>query len=280
MRFALLALVACGGAPLPTTQSFTLLEPGAEPRSVVRYETEPGTARNAFTYKQRTTTKYENTVMEEGRTDIDLPAIRAISFVTATGVSPAGDADLNIVVADAHVLDDVVDPRMRTVARRAAREMHGKRSQLTRASSGQLMNVEAPDGLEDVIRASALVFPHEPIGIGARWSRTTSIEVNKVRWYETTTFTLRDRTSDSVTIDVASEFRAGDQALHAEPNATTRLTGGTGRGSGHFVIPLRGLAVRGKADETRTMKVLITRGHTRIAAEITSELFLSYDAAQ
>jgi len=280
MRYALLALAACGGAtPLPTGPAFALLEVGAQPRSVVRYDTTPdATERVAVTFKVRSTTKVENTVMEEGRLDVDLPGIRAMCVLTATAVSPVGDVDIRLVVEDANVLDDVVEPRARAVVAKVAEDLRGKRATVSRASSGDLTNIEVPEALDYIVRASALSFPQEPIGIGARWSRTSTIVVEKVQWYQTTTFTLRDRTSDTVTIDVATELRAGTQALHAEPNATTRLTGGTGRGSAHLVIPLRGLSIRGKADESRTLDVLITRGRTRIEAEITGEQFVSYDS--
>lgn len=280
MRYALLALAACGGTtPVPTGPAFALIEVGAEPRSVVRYDTTPeATERVAVTYKVRTTTKVENTVMEEGTVDVDLPGIRAMCVLSATAVSPVGDVDISLLVEEATVLDDVVDPRARALVTTTAEGLRGKRAKVSRASSGELTNVDVPDGLDYIVRASALSFPEEPIGIGARWSRTSTIVVENVTWYQTTTFTLRDRTSDAVTIDVATELRAREQALHAEPNATTRLTGGTGRGSAHLVIPLRGLSIRGKADESRTLDVLITRGRARIEADVTAEQFVSYDA--
>lgn len=272
---ALLVCVACGGATLaPVVPTFEIHDRGAEPRALLRYEhTANASDRYEATMKVRTTTKFENTVLEEGTSLLDLPAIVARGSMTVTQIAPDGAATIREQIDSTTVLEDVIDRRVRRELVRRTQHLAGTSYVWGRTPQGKLTG--GTNELADAIRLSTPAFPDEPVGVGASWTVSSAYSASGIEWRRATTFTLRDRTNDTVTIDATTALVANDQVVQAEPNATTRLTSGVGNATVHMVIPLRGLVGETSGQESMTMNVLITRGRTRIKAQTTVETIMS-----
>lgn len=267
------AVAACGGAAsLPRTPIVTVTNAGAGARVLLRYEHVAGTAeRVRIAIKLRTRQEYENTVMEQGRRALDFPTLQLTGTLTVTDVAADGSAGLAFTIEDAQVLDDVVDPRMRRALEARTTVLRGTTQRWRRAANGSESHDDVTSELADAMRESGLRFPDVPVGIGATWQVRSAYESNHVRWLSVATFTVRDLTPTTVTIDGAVELRADEQTISAEPNATTVVTSGRGRGSSHAVIALRGVAATGDANRHVELELLVTRKALRVKARTTGE---------
>ncbi len=282
MRWALILSVACGSSlKLPATPQFELTSSGSEPREVLRYQATTNTTDLAeLTLKLRSRTTFENTTLEEGRHDVDFPAVRVRGPMTVTEASPNGDAVITFVVDEVELLDDVVDPRVRTAVVARTEALRGIRTSWRRAPNGLIdpITTSAKDEWRDIaqgLAAASIRFPDEPVGIGATWRISSTFETGEVRGLRVVTYRLRDRADDAVTVDAEVELRAADQALSTEPNATRHLRSARGTGTFHGVVPLRGVIADAQAQESVELDVLITQRHLRVQSKVTIETIFS-----
>lgn len=278
MRWLLVLCVACGGSlKLPVTPQLELTAPGAAPREVIRFAATAGTSERAeITLKLRSRTTFENTVLEQGRQDVDFPAVRVRGPMTVTAASPDGDAAITFVVEESELLDDVVDPAMRPAFAARTEALRGITTSWRRAPTGAITPIasSSKDEWKDIaegLAATAIRFPEGPIGIGATWRISSTFHSGEVRGLRVVTYHLRDRDGDSVTIDAETELQAGDQALSTEPNATRHLRSARGRGTFHGVVPLRGVIADAQAHDSLALDVLITQRRLRVQSTVTIE---------
>ncbi len=282
MRWLLVLCVACGGSlKLPATPQLELTSAGATPRELIRFAATTGTIERAeLTLKLRSRTTFENTVLEEGRQDVDFPAVRVRGPMTVTEASPDGDAAITFVVEQSELLADVVDPAMRPAFVARTEALRGITTSWRRAPSGAITPIASSSkdewrDLADGLAAAAIRFPDEPIGVGATWRISSTFQTGEVRGLRTVTYRLRDRDDDTVTIDAEVELQAGDQALSTEPHATRHLRSARGRGTFHGVVPLRGVIADAQTQESLALDVLITQRHLRVQSRVTIETIFS-----
>ena len=284
MRFvaALVVLVACGGAQTPAAVTpIALLDPGAEPREVLRQQPQLR-AREAVavTTKLRSTGEYTNTVLESARSTLDYPSIVTTEEAIGYSASATSPVVVSAVVSDVHVLDDVVDPRMKAIAQRQAKRLRGTSLSWQLEPSGRTSQIRSSlrDYVPGLLDSWALVpgFPEAAVGIGARWSQTVDTTLGGIRWTQTRTITLTalDDTTASLTIDVNAH--ADSQALRTEPNSSIRLTSGNVHATGDIRVPLHGLMWTGDIHASTELNLRIVKGHLRVtttqAADITTHV--------
>ncbi len=271
-----LLAIACGGARPRAAPVVTVTQVGEEPWSVLRYAHVAGTTeRVELQLKLRTQTLFENTVLEQGRRDVDFPTIQITGPMTITDVAPDGTARIVLTVEDATLLEDVVDPRQRSALKARAAALRGRVFTSKRAVDGSFVSIDGDAAVAEALTANNVRFPDSPVGVGASWQVTSTAISDGIRWRRTVTYRVRDRSETSVTIDADAELRADEQTLNSEPNATTVLKGGTGRGTSHAVIPLRGLAGEAQADHHLEAELLVTRRHVRVHATVKTDSILS-----
>ena len=266
---------------LPATPHLELTSSGAEPREVIRFQATTNTTERAeLTLKLRTRTTFENTVLEQGRTDVDFPAVRVGGPMTVTEASPNGDAAITFVIDEVELLDDVVDPRMRAAMVARTEALRGIQVSWRRAPDGAITPIagSAKEEWQDIaegLAAAAIRFPLEPIGIGATWRVSSTFQAGEVRGLRVVTYHLRDRDDATVTIDAETELRAGDQALSTEPNATKHLRSARGSGTLHGVVALHGVIAESQAQTRLELDVLITQRHLRVQSTVAIETIFS-----
>lgn len=280
------AFVGCGGAQtLPTPGPIAILEPGAEPRQVVRQQPQlhiPEAIDNSM--KLRATGAYTDTTLDTTRSAIDFPTIVWHVTVQANQVDSDGSTRVGGAITNASILDDVVDPRMKPIAAQQAAKLRGVTMSWKLAPDGGSSSIETslrelPPGL---LESWAVVpmFPATPIGIGARWSDTGDISLGGIRWHQTRTFTLTglDDADASLTIDLTAH--ADSQAIRTEPNASIRLTSGGLHVTANVNVPLHGVAWTGDSHGSSELDLLIVQGHLRTSTTQSIEAITTVQRAQ
>ncbi|MDB4956884.1 MAG: hypothetical protein JWO36_4453 [Myxococcales bacterium] len=283
--------LGCGGsqvvkvAPAP---SITMLDPGAEPRQQLRYVlTARAPERMEMTSKLRMKSAITNTVLETQHRNVDFPSETEVGRIEVTSLTPGGDAVVSFEVEDVSVLDDVVDPAVRSAALAAAGSTKGLRASWRMTPSGLISNVvvearnassslrELLPSITESLHAAAVVFPDEAIGIGARWQVISQQVSGTVTWNRTVTYQLKALTDSMATIDAQMVMHAPSQALSVEPNSTTRLTSGTSNATAEVVIPLRGLVPTLTNQGTTELNFSIASSHLRIISTVQMETLSS-----
>jgi len=111
--------VACGGSQhahrATPEESIVLVDAGAEPRQQFRYDlTAHVPERSEVSLKLRTNAAFTNTVLETGHRSVDFPTVRIVIRREVSALAPDSAAEMTSVIEDVTVLDDVVDPTVRT----------------------------------------------------------------------------------------------------------------------------------------------------------------------
>lgn len=279
---AVLAIAGCGGAQSPSTSASPAIvveQVGAEPWHVLRYTLAPGfQQRFELTLKVRAATTLTNTVLEDDKRNLDFPGLVLHMLAKVTSVTPAGDASLTYEIENANVLEDVIDPSLRSIAEREATAIRGARSTATLSANGALSNLHADSGarsqssqrwlteLEVALGNGDVVFPDAPIGVGATWTVTSHPTRRDVHWTRVATYTLRARTETTVDLEATIEMTAGSQALRTEPNASIRLTSARTTSTVHATLPLTKIAGESSSEATAELSYLIVRRHERLSS--------------
>lgn len=269
-----MVLVGCG-ASTPPAPVLRVEAVGSAPQ-LLRFAPRPHVPEHfELVFKQRSRIKTTNTVLEESERLIDLPTVKLIGTLEATRVDATG-ADIELVVADVRVLDDVVDPDVRTRLAAAIPKLVGTRATWHRAPNGveSHHSVTEQTGVLDLddMLPNSWRLPDEPIGVGAKW-HTVGVTGGKIAWQRTASYELVALENRVATLHVHVEMRAESQAMSVEPGATSRLRGGTATAEIEVRVPLDRLVVDGNGIAMTTLDANVTRRDLRIMTSTTIEEF-------
>jgi hypothetical protein len=274
--------LACGGSQKATSRdepvTIDVLDPGAEPHAMLSYEPQLGVSeRVEVQHKLRIGTSLTNTVLENGRSGMDLPTIVSRVRLEARSLAPNGDVTVACEIEDASMLDDVTDAAMRKRVARLLPSLKGARGSWRRSRSGEVHDEKVPSSTNPTVSdsgcsSSRIPFPQVPIGVGARWRARATRTLMGVRWHDDTVYTLRALQGSTASIDFDGTSEAGEQALKVEPRATTTLKQGTGRTAGHAQVSLRRLVATGDLSAVVRTTLLITDHSLSIKAENEAEV--------
>jgi hypothetical protein len=285
---AALVAAACGGAPKPVAPAapatIVVLDPGAEPRQVLRYQFAAGTSeRVELTHKLRTTMRFTDTTLQDSAESVDFPSITFVIRAEVTEIAPDGTAVVGATLEAITVLDDVVDPMVRAQVAAASQQTKGARGTWRRAPSGRVSGVrfEAPAAspaararlakVAEAIERATAGLPGVPIGAGARWRVTDAFSFAGVRWTRTSTYRLKELAGMTARVEADATIVAPPQTLSVEPNATTRLTSARGTVRGEYAVSLRGIGGTGTTSATGEASLSIVRGRARVTATLQTE---------
>lgn len=285
----LVALAACGGsapdakAPL-APPAITVIDPGAEPRQIVRLELVAHAPEQLeITQKMIVRTELENTVLETGHRTRETPTTHTRGHATVENLTPAGDATVVFVLDDTSV-DTDADPQAREMVEGRMKKLVGTRTTWHMAADGtisRLVNAfpaSLPaaarariEALHRAVQNTSVVFPDVPIGIGATWQIAGSERIGGIVWKWTRTCKLLSLVEGVATIDFEVASRADSQALATEPNASIRLTSAATTSSGQAIVPLHGLVPTVTKRTTSELHWRVVDRHTRITSTDKSE---------
>ena len=251
----------------------TLLDPGAEPRILLRFKP-----------LDRSTRAFEIIVQVVTATSVDgvdaspaiMPAIHVACRVTIEHLHDGGSVPFSFAVTDAHLIDSPdVAPDLAQSARQAVRSLTGLSGSGVMSDRGVAREprINTPANADPALAASlqqqvgGLVlasrpFPDAPVGVGARW-RIDSVDLlDGVRSDLVQNCTLTAVDGQRIALRIESSQSASPQPMPgaaAPPGATAWLDEGRVTTETDIALDLAHIAPISEA----TRKVLVFRAHTR-----------------
>jgi hypothetical protein len=237
------------GAPA----TVSLLSPGAEPRTRLRY-------RIAADHKAALTMTMEMSMLPT----MQLPAITLTANVGVTGVAPAGDIayDLAFTGMTAET-GPGMDPSVVAMMQAASSEIVAVKGVavvsdrgLARSTKVDMDSVTDPSlrqtlaSLSSSIENLVLPLPEEPIGVGARWEIRQAVRVNDAHTFQRTECELVSMEAGRATVRLAIEQTAPPQPVTnpmLPPGLKSEILKLTGSGSGSRAIRLDSLVSPGES---------------------------------
>jgi hypothetical protein len=224
-----------------STTQVKLLEPGAEPRKVLRLHPNPGDKQTlAFSMKMAMETK----VGEMETPAMKLPVIKMSLEVTVKGVAENGDITYEMVMGDIGVSDEPgVTPQIAEVMKSAFSGVKGLSGSGTISRSGFSKGFEfkAPpdsnpqarqvvDQMKEFYTELAAPLPEEAVGPGAKWEvkmplKTQGMTIDQTATYEVVSLEGESLTTKSTIVQQAANQKIQNPAMPGIKVDLTKMTG-------------------------------------------------------
>jgi hypothetical protein len=248
---ALTASVARSGAASAVVPKITLVSAGKAPLAPLRLGLSPGIAHGLMEFRQ----EIHQLLDGSPGTDVTTPPIRIPVDASVTAVSAKGDASVSTGYGEATVVDDgSVGADGRAALQSALTGITALTSDatVTPRNLWRDLQVSGAEQLDDNVAPIAdqlgnqlgyfnVVFPLEPVGVGARWRAMSTLTVSGIDVVQTYDYTVRLREASMVTVDVDYVQTAPRQrvSLPGVPKtARVDLTRHRVNGSGTITIDL------------------------------------------
>ena len=207
----------------------TLLESGAEPRTVLRYKFQ---ANRTERMVMQTDMAMAIEIGSLKRPERQLPSTRMTMAIDSKEVSPEGELHYEFTLEQTEVVPNPGDnPLTINAIRKQMHTMLGVRGSATATSRGFStdININIPRGagpkvrqlIDDMKQSMTRMLaplPDEPVGRGAVWQVTTPIETPAMKFTQVATYTLLEIQGDAVKLDV--------QITQSAPPQESRPIGG------------------------------------------------------
>jgi len=268
---------AAGGAPeaKPAVNSGTqdskmqvkLLEPGAEPRKVLRLHPKPGDKQTlALTIKMN----MESKIGEMQTPAMKIPAMKMNLEATVNSVAENGDISYDIAMGDFSVADEPGGTPAVAEAMKAAlagiKGMSGsgmissrgfsKKADFKTPTDSNPQAHQLMDQMKDLYSQFAVSLPDEAVGSGARWEVRLPIKTQGMTIDQTIAYEVVRIEGDSLTAKSTIVQQAANQKVQnpAMPGVKLDLTKMTGRATNELTFDLaKLLPIAGSArDHTET----------------------------
>jgi hypothetical protein len=216
----------------------TLLSPGAEPRAPLRLKPALG----APQVLEMVMRMGMHMAIADQVQDMDLPPISLSMRSTVEGLDKDGSMTVNTVWQGAKVLEggsappEVSDAMVQGFATLQGLAMTQKIDATGRVLSIEIGGDPSPEvaaalsGVQDSMRQSQVYLPAEPVGLGATWKVTVHIVSNGVPVDATTTYTLRDRQGDVLSLGTVIAMTIDTKAMTAGMGASMDRFDASGAG--------------------------------------------------
>jgi hypothetical protein len=236
-----------------------LLEPGSEPRQVLRLHPKAGDQQTlSMTLKMTVGMK----VGEMENPPMKLPGMVMIMEVTVKDVSPEGDISSELVMTDASVSDEPgVMPQVAETMKSSLGNLKGLSGKGLTSNRGMNKGTEinmpagadpqvrqAMDQLKESFANLSSPLPEEAVGAGAKWEVTVPLKSQGMSIDQTTTYELVSLNEDTLNTKVSINQTAPKQKVQspAMPNMKLDLLKMSGTGTGEVsrnlgqLLPLSG----------------------------------------
>jgi hypothetical protein len=245
----------------------SLLDPGQPPRRKLRYAWRPGRG-ETLTMDLKT-----SALTEDGATkqpEIPLPPVHIVIGIDPRDASPAGDLTYAWRVTSASVQADPQTPpsvadglraEVTAIEHLSGTAVVSSRGLTSKVSIDALPALGGATGqmieqVRQTLRDVAAPFPQEEVGRGAHWEKVSRLASREARITQTETFTLKDLTGDTGTLDDAMAQTAPPQPLGGPGHpGEARIDSMRSSGQGSTGFDLGRLVPQTKFDETTTMVV-------------------------
>jgi hypothetical protein len=235
-----------------STARVALISPGSSPRSPLRLALTEG---DVASREMEMTQHIEQSIDGQSTNTVNAPPIVMTLETTVDTVAPDGMAGLSFAYTDISVTDDgTLDPAELAqfeTALAPLTSVHGTQSVTARNQvlEAEIDGLDAFDAalaetmsqLSDQAGSTAVPFPKEKVGVGARWQGVTDLRVNGIDVRQTYEYELRARDGDTAVIGVSYVQTAPRQRaqLPGTPSGTVvRVTSFRVTGSGEATVDL------------------------------------------
>jgi hypothetical protein len=243
--------VTMEGYPATGEPSFVkVTEPGAEPRTALRYNISDGyTSHMAMTMLMGMTMNIDGMPLPK----IEMPAIKMGADMAVTAVSPTKDITYRIAFTSMDLESTPgVDPNLiaalkplgedikaiqgtATVSERGInKEVNFDLSKLTNPQLKQMMS-----SLSSSMENLSMPLPEEPVGVGARWEVRQSVAVNGMQTFQRVELEMTAFDGKTATLTAKITQTAPAQAIKSPdmpPGAEAYLKSLSGSGSGTMTL--------------------------------------------
>ncbi|AZA11755.1 DUF6263 family protein [Corynebacterium gerontici] len=220
----------------------TVLEPGAQPGRELRYQ-DDGAEQNI---NIQMSSGFSNTTANTGEFDPQAPAGGEVTTLKSQAKATATfdqDARSVLVVLDAPKIDDleVAQDVASTEGFQAAwfSDATGKVSSVNFAAPAEA--TDRGRGItEDYLRtlmSSQVVFPEQPLGVGAQWSVEARVTLG-ANMLQTTTYTITAIDGDVIELDAEVQRRPSEGAIE-DGDTTLEVLASTTTNKSHISVDLR-----------------------------------------
>ena len=228
-----------------------LLDPGAEPRKVLRLHPKPGDKQTlVLTMKVAKDTK----LGEIQTPAIKLPVMTLTMDAIVKAVSAEGDITYETLISDAGIAEDPdVLPQVAELAKASLGSVKGLSGTGTTSNRGlnKSTDVKVPAGaapqtrqamgqMKEAFAQMTLPLPAEAIGPGAKWEVKMPLESQGMKINQAATYELVSVEDGRVTIKSTTVQSAANQKIQnpTMPSLKLDLTKMTGQGTGETTLDL------------------------------------------
>ncbi|HXU80354.1 MAG TPA: hypothetical protein VN914_03085 [Polyangia bacterium] len=264
---AFLFLAACASSPSSTSNSLaeeaaevsqpgdpvvTLIEPGAEPRTRLRYRLSPG-PQPPMVMEMKMSMAMAMGAMKAPVTR--MPPITMIMSVDVTRVEPNGLTSNSMKVTSVEVADDPsAPPLLVSKLKEGLGKIVGMAMEADVTARGFARNVKVTmppgtppdmmsmaDSMRQATQQATAPLPAEAVGTGARWKVVAQVDTGGFVLQQTSLMTLEQREEGRIVLAAAVEQTANPQPLKTPglpPGASASLDSYSGSGQGKTDIRL------------------------------------------
>ncbi len=262
----------------------TLVSPGEEPRSPLRYTFTAG--RRSTMFMDMAITMSVGIGNSPKQTAATPPMRMAFSFEVLE-VSPLGTARLVGTLDRIDILARPNDPKeLVDNIRHETDSLVGLKTEASVTNRGFTRDAKSivPEGVSPKLRATvegaqtmsqqiAAAFPREPVGIGAHWRVESKVTDAMMTFEQTTLVTLVERKADRVVLSLTVEQKGPRQTLKvpdAPPGTQTTLERFQGHGNGRSDAPLDGTSPSGEMTVRASLEtsVVVESTHATVTNDV------------
>jgi len=242
-----------------------LLEPGAEPRKVLRLHPKPGDKQTlTLTIKMNMGTK----IGDMDSPAVKLPGTTMVMDSTVKSISATGDITYEMVMADASVADEPgVMPQVAEAMKGSMAGLKGLSGTGTTSNRGLNLgtNFKVPAGADPQTRQAieqmkesvanlSCPLPEEAIGPGAKWTARTTLSSQGMTIDQTATYQLASIDGERLNLKTTIAQSAANQKMQnpSMPGVKLDLSKLTGEGTGEVTSDLTQLLPREATIESHT----------------------------
>jgi hypothetical protein len=228
-----------------------LLDPGAEPRKVLRFHPKAGDKQSMLlTMKLGMAIK----AGEMPEQPLKLPTMKLVMDMTVKDVASNGDITYEIMTSDASVIEEPdVIAQVAEAMKNAVGAVKGIGGQGIVSSRGisKGTDIKAPEGadpqvtqfveqMKETMSRVASPLPEEPVGTGAKWEIKMPIKSQGISLSQTATYELVSIDDDRGSAKTSVTQTASNQKIQNPmmPGTKVDLTRLTGKGTGEVTFDL------------------------------------------
>lgn len=238
-RMILIAILLLAKHTAAEESKVTLLEPGAEPRTVLAFK--PAQDLNQLSRLVIKSSKEQVTGANE-RMEMNMPGLTLELGCEVTALAEGSPTKVRETLHRAQVTSEPgADPNLLAMFKQTYSQLEGMKSESEIKSSGERIatssgaNPVGGGNVSDVTASFAVIFPSEPIGVGAKWEIASFVDQQGIQLSMKYLYELISLEGNKLSVKVAIDGSAPPREIslpNIPPTAKAELLGARLAGEG------------------------------------------------